>query len=354
MEEKKPGAETQVVSDGDPKGWYPKEEIAAGPNGGDKRPDPQKEDLDEKKDSEKDPDKDLEEKKNLDEKKGGEEKKPEKKDKERETFKKSFGKGKEDPIPEKKERHPKLKEGDYTVKEDGEVVIHAKHLLDDYESVVKDVRIFFKIYDSEHNRKKAEFIAEKLLGFKSDGIRSPGKVAYDVLDKFNKVDTAEEKAEIVEKFFPDLLKHEESELKASFSPKERDDEKKPSKIEKEEDAVTEEKISTTLKIWKAENDSNIDIEKVLDDPDFFDAYNEFVFDPATGERMSIEDRVVFAAESLSDDDGGDKKKKEKEIPVGGDKKGEPPKKKDGEDKEKESVFTSTVDSNPKEWYGGKK
>lgn len=356
-DDKKPGADARVFSNEPVNDWYSKDENMDGPGGKDGDLDhsekksekgPEKgsdDDLKEDDPKKKDPEKDLE--KEGDSKEGGEDVDKGKKEEDRETFKKSFEKEKAKPIPERRERHPKMKEGDFTVGDDGEVTVHAKHIVDDYHAIVKDVKTYFKIFNSKGNQDKAEFIAEKLLGFEGDGVRSAGRVAYDVLDAFNKAESDEAATKIIEDFFPALLKDSEAESNVSFVPKDEKPDGKPSK-ESEDGDITEKDAVTALKIWSADSGVKIDAEKALDDPDLLDAYNGVKFDAETGEELSVEERMSLAAEIAFGE--GREAEDTKEILSGGAKKGEKSSKGKADKKKKASVFTSSKSSNPKTWY----
>jgi len=346
MEEQQPGAETQVTSDKQTAAEAIWDGGMAEPNGGEEKPEPSVEKSEEK--SEEKTEEKSEEKK--EDGKGEADKKEEKKEEpdKRETFKKALSQEKSQPLPEKRPRHPRIKEGDYSISDDGKVTIHAKHIVDDYNAILDKTSVFFKIFDSNNNRDKAEFIAEHLLGFKSDGVRTAGRIAYDVLDAFNNAEGKEARAEIVEKFFPALLKDTEAELDVVF------DETPPEKEKDEEledEIMTEEDLSRAVKIWKADSGSGIDVETVLDDPDFYEAFNSFKFDIETGEPLSLDEKVAFAAESVFTEertleDGG------RDIQVGnikGDSTGNKPKDKDADLEARASYETTNIDAGASAW-----
>ena len=343
MGDKKPGADAQVFSDESPENWYPEDEKMAEPNGGEEKPEPS--DKEEEEEIELGDEEEAGEEEDKEEDGEGElDKKEEKKD-DRLTFNKALDQEEVQPIPEKRPRHPQLEDGDFTVNDDGGVTIHAKHLIDDYQAVIDDTKVFFKIFDSKNNNSKAEFIAEKLLGFESDGVRTPGRVAYDVLDAFNNAKSKADQEKIVKDFFPDVLKDSETEVNATFEEKSSNHDSREE--EAEDEIVTEKDISTALKLWKVDSDSDVDITTAMDNPEFFEAYNGFQFNIETGEPLSTEERVALAADVTFVDEAPTPKKVGRDIQVGGDKKGTPSKK---SVKETSEPMITTGDTDPNTWY----
>lgn len=359
MGDKTSGADAQVFSDNTPEEWYGEEDMA-GPSDGQDKPDAENSDDDDSEDDnsddaedeneedEDDSEDDSDEDDSDEDAEGDEGDKEEDDDEDdRSTFRKTLADVKGEPLPDKRQRYPEMTEADYTVREDGGVDIHAKHIVDDYEAIQEDLSTYFKIFDSKKGQPKAELIAEKLLGFEGDGLRTAGRVAYDVLDAYHNADKAG-KEKIMEDHFPDILKNKEDEPNATFVPREESKDESGDDGEAHEDAVNEETITRALKLWKGESGAKISIDKAMDDPDFHEAFENLQYDTATGELLDVESRIALAAD-VTFGDKPTNPEKEKEISVGGKKKGQPKKGK----KSKESgerVFSDTTMGNPKEWY----
>lgn len=233
----------------------------------------------------------------------------------RPTIKKILDEEEAEPLPARKSKHQPLGDGDYE-EEDGKVIIRAQHLVDEIVAVENNLKTYLKIYD-KGDKAKAEFLAEKVFGFEGDDIRSAGKVMYDVMDAYVNAKGREAKAAIVDKYFTDQLKDEDFETNVYSEIEEKSDENSDKSTKP--DKHTEKDFEKAIKLWQVDTDKKVDVAKLLDDPDFADAFSANSFDPKTGEALAFQDKVNFALNSM-DHSKSSEGSKEK-VSIGGDKKG---------------------------------
>ena len=221
-------------------------------------------------------------------------------------------------MPKKTSRHSRLEDGDVEkVERDGKqvLVVKAQHLVDDYEKIMDDPRVFFKIINSKKNSEKGEVLAE-MFGFKGDDLLSPGRKMEKVMDLYLKAKTAKEKEAVAEKYFPEQMLDEDAEWNVEIDI----DGTKKSVVENSEpeaEKLTEDDVKMVIKLWKAETDVPIKVDEAFANPELVQVYESVKFDPETGEKLTEEDRIMMAMDSIY----GDYAPETKDIEPGGNKRG---------------------------------
>ena len=186
-------------------------------------------------------------------------------------------------------RNPQLSDDDYSIDEkSGKVTVHAEHLISDKEAIEKDYGVFIKIFNSKKNKAKAEFLAEKVFGFKGDATRSAGKLAHDAFKSFMDAKEDVDAEAIAEEFFPDSLRFEDEAINLQFSPKKE----AAGTVENKEvkDApLTKEGLERAIKIWKVDNDSEIAVDAIKKSTQFAKEFRAL-----EGSGFDLEKRISYA------------------------------------------------------------
>ena len=224
------------------------------------------------------------------------------------------------------EKFPDLKEGDYVQRDDGLYEVRDNILARDINTVLtEDAGVFLRIYRAKPE--KAEAMA-KIMGFRGDDTRSPGRQLSDVVRALGKGDQ-EQTARLLQAHFPYLLDQNEdmpfvyangvSAAKIVDAEVLVEDEPAPAASPSDDD------IKSALYRVVAESEGklkmgDIDVKKLAPEME------KYKFDIETGKPLGVYERLNLAiqdkfAEKLNgkliDDEGDDDTR---DVPTGGSRK----------------------------------
>jgi len=189
----------------------------------------------------------------------------------------------------------KVKEGDYEEGVDGTVIIRAKHLADDMQSMINNPQKFFNLRKS--NPEKAVLFT-KWMGI----VRPDGKPDVDlmgsILNRFLIAKDPEEERAIIEEHFPNLV---EGKLPFKFEEPQggKQEDRKvfvdvPYRYDELSSAI--DLFLESYKTAKTNEQPDLTSQEIWDNASFFKALKGNKFDPETGKLRTPSDIVKIAIE----------------------------------------------------------